>query len=37
VAKFVVEPHFRLQEWVDEEQGYFRAEGLDNAFRELYG
>src|SRR6266550_8651602 len=24
MAKFVVEPHFRLQEWVAEEKGYFR-------------
>jgi hypothetical protein len=29
MAKFVIEPHFRLQEWVAEEKGYFRAEGLD--------
>src|SRR5207302_2728092 len=28
-------PHFRLQEWVAEEKGYFRAEGLDYEFREL--
>ena len=35
MAKFVVEPHFRLQEWVAEEKGYFRAEGLDYEFREL--
>ncbi|HEY5831695.1 MAG: ABC transporter substrate-binding protein [Hyphomicrobiaceae bacterium] len=33
--KFVIEPHFRLQEWVAEEKGYFRAEGLDYEFREL--
>ena len=31
----MVEPHFRLQEWVAEEKGYFRAEGLDYEFREL--
>ena len=22
-AKFIIEPHFRLQEWVAEEKGYF--------------
>ena len=32
--KFVVAPHFRLQEWVAEEKGYFQAEGLDYEFRE---
>src|ERR1700710_51054 len=35
MAKFIVEPHFRLQEWVAEEKGYFRNEGLDYEFREL--
>src|SRR6202795_3595000 len=35
MGKFIVEPHFRLQEWVAEEKGYFRAEGLDYDFREL--
>ncbi len=35
MAKFIVEPHFRLQEWVAEEKGYFRDEGLDYEFREL--
>src|SRR3954471_23979415 len=35
MAKFVIEPHFRLQEWVAEEKGYFRAENLDYEFREL--
>jgi len=35
MAKFVIEPHFRLQEWVAEEKGYFRAEGLDYVFQEL--
>ena len=29
MSKFIIEPHFRLQEWVAEEKGYFRAEGLD--------
>jgi ABC-type nitrate/sulfonate/bicarbonate transport system substrate-binding protein len=31
---FIVDPHFRLQEWVAEEKGYFADEGLDYAFRE---
>jgi ABC-type nitrate/sulfonate/bicarbonate transport system substrate-binding protein len=35
MSKFTIEPHFRLQEWVAEEKGYFRAEGLDYEFREL--
>ena len=34
MTKFVVAPHFRLQEWVAEEKGYFAAEGLDYEFRE---
>ena len=33
--KFIIEPHFRLQEWVAEEKGYFKAEGLDYTFQEL--
>jgi ABC-type nitrate/sulfonate/bicarbonate transport system substrate-binding protein len=32
--KFVIQPHFRLQEWVAEEKGYFTAEGLDYVFHE---
>lgn len=32
---FVIEPHFRLQEWVAEEKGYFKDEGLDYVFQEL--
>jgi hypothetical protein len=24
MSKFIIEPHFRLQEWVAEEKGYFR-------------
>jgi hypothetical protein len=32
---FIIEPHFRLQEWVAEEKGYFAAEGLRYAFREF--
>ena len=35
MPRFVIEPHFRLQEWVAEEKGYFREEGLDYVFREL--
>ena len=34
MAKFVISPHFRLHEWVAEEKGYFRAEGLDYEFRD---
>ena len=34
-AKFIIEPHFRLHEWVAEEKGYFKAEGLDYEFLEL--
>jgi hypothetical protein len=32
--KFIIEPHFRLHEWVAEEKGYFAAAGLDYEFRE---
>src|SRR3954464_8277301 len=35
MSKFIIEPHFRLQEWVAEEKGYYLAEGLDYEFREL--
>jgi hypothetical protein len=35
MSTFVIEPHFRLQEWVAEEKGYFTQEGLDYVFREL--
>ena len=35
MSKFTIEPHFRLQEWVAEEKGYFAAEGLDYVFNEL--
>jgi ABC-type nitrate/sulfonate/bicarbonate transport system substrate-binding protein len=31
---FVIDPHFRLQEWVAEEKGYFDDEGLRYVFRE---
>ena len=37
MAKFVIAPHMRLQEWIAEEKGYFQAEGLDYDFKdELY-
>ena len=36
MSKFVISPHFRLHEWVAEEKGYFRAEGLDYVFREVF-
>jgi NitT/TauT family transport system substrate-binding protein len=29
MAKFIIQPHGRLNDWVAEEKGYFRAEGLD--------
>jgi NitT/TauT family transport system substrate-binding protein len=32
MAKFVIQPHGRLQEWIAHEKGYFRAEGLDYEF-----
>ena len=35
MSKFIIEPHFRLHEWVAEEKGYFKDEGLDYEFREL--
>ncbi len=35
MAKFIIEPHFRLQEWVADDKGYFTDEGLDYEFREL--
>ena len=34
MSKFIVAPHFRLQEWVAEEKDYFAAEGLEYEFRE---
>ena len=34
--KFIIEPHFRLHEWVAEEKGYFKDEGLDYDFQELF-
>ena len=35
MAKFIIEPHFRLQEWIAHDKGYFTDEGLDYEFREL--
>ncbi len=34
MAKFVIAPHMRLQEWVAEEKGYFSAAGLDYEYRD---
>jgi hypothetical protein len=34
MTKFLIQPHFRLHEWVAEEKGYFRDEGLDYDFEE---
>jgi ABC-type nitrate/sulfonate/bicarbonate transport system substrate-binding protein len=36
MPKFQISPHFRLHEWVAEEKGYFKAEGLDYEFREVF-
>ena len=36
MGKFVITPHFRLHEWVAEEKGYFKAEGLDHAFHTAF-
>jgi len=37
MATFVISPHFRLQEWVAEERGYFAREGLEYEFRAAIG
>jgi hypothetical protein len=34
MARFVIAPHMRLQEWVAEEKGYFKVEGLEYDFLE---
>jgi ABC-type nitrate/sulfonate/bicarbonate transport system substrate-binding protein len=34
--KFVIAPHFRLHEWVAEEKGYFKDEGLDYEFKGIW-
>ena len=36
MSKFIIQPHFRLHEWVAEEKGHFAAEGLDYEFRETF-
>lgn len=36
MSKFRIEPHGRLQEWVAEEKGYFKEEGLDYEFVNSY-
>jgi NitT/TauT family transport system substrate-binding protein len=33
MAKFTIQPHGRLQEWIAHEKGYFRGAGLDYEFR----
>ena len=33
MARFVIQPHVRLQEWVAEERGFFREAGLDYEFQ----
>ncbi len=32
MAKFIIQPHGRLQEWIADEKGYFSDEGLDYEF-----
>jgi ABC-type nitrate/sulfonate/bicarbonate transport system substrate-binding protein len=32
MSTFIIQPHGRLQEWVAEEQGYFKDEGLEYQF-----
>jgi hypothetical protein len=34
MSKFIIQPHFRLQEWVADEKGYFDDEGLSYEFNE---
>src|SRR3989440_2410595 len=33
---FAITPHFRLHEWVAEEKGYFKAQGLDYEFHGIF-
>ncbi len=35
MSPFIIEPHFRLQEWVADAKGYFTDEGLDYIFQEM--
>ena len=37
LSKFIIGPHMRLQEWVAEEKGYFKDEGLDYEFIDSTG
>jgi NitT/TauT family transport system substrate-binding protein len=37
MSKFVIGPHMRLQEWVAEEKGYFKDEGLEYEFIDSTG
>src|SRR5437867_4078542 len=37
MSKFIIGPHMRLQEWVAEEKGYFKDEGLDYDFIDSTG
>ena len=37
MAKFIIQPHGRLQEWIAHEKGYFRDEGLDYEFARAVG
>ena len=37
MSKFIIGPHMRLQEWVAEEKGYFKDEGLDYEFIDSTG
>jgi NitT/TauT family transport system substrate-binding protein len=36
MKKFLIEPHGRLQEWVADEKGYFKDEGLEYEFLNSY-
>ena len=36
MSKFVITPHFRLHEWVAQEKGYFKAQGLDYEFKGVF-
>ena len=33
MATFIIHTHGRLQEWIADERGYFRDEGLDYEFK----
>ena len=37
MGKLIIGPHMRLHEWVAEEKGYFRDEGLDYEFTDTTG